>query len=1044
MTEWLERVRGELAGRYRIERELGRGSTATVYLADDLAQQRQVAVKVLHPELVQAVGGQRFLREIRLAASLHHPHLMAIHDSGEANGLFYFVAPYLPDGSLRTLLNRERQLSVDEAMRIAREIADALSYVHEHGIVHRDVKPENILFAGKHACVADFGIARAIEVVLGDTLTSTGLVVGTPAYMSPEQASGERAVDARSDQYSLACVLYEMIAGIPPFVGATAQSVISQRFAHPPSPLTFYRPNLPAGIEAAVARALSVAPADRFDNVGDFVAALDRRAPPVARIDPAMRLRKLQRRWFVAGASAALVVLALFGFNQARERMLAARMAAIDTARFVVLPFADSAGTSTSGIDAAELVRAALSQWRDLELVPTLTVQDRVEEQGTRISSLDDALDLAEDVGAGRAVWGRVSGRESDLRLALYDVPTRRALHEIGPVPIAGDTAERLIASMTNRLLRGAHFTSGVESGELGTRLLAARRAYERGHSAFEKGDFTAAFQEFSRAAAIDNGYAHAHLWAATTGLLLGSASDWQEAARRAISGRSTFDGRESVLAAAVAAMADGRYVEACVSFDAARRLGPLDFISWYGAGECRYHDDAVVRSNRSPSSWVFRSSYHTAANAYLRAVELDRRAYRLPVHDRISRILGTQMGVVRQGHDLTPRHTPFAAYPEIVEDTLAFFPYPIIGHALTVPESRPRDQARAAVERNANLLLRFAYAWARHEPHSADALHAVAAALEAQGELSEVMDRSALTFIRRARALRASPHTALQLGTREVRLLVKAGHFAAARSLADSLLSVWQTPTPQAADLLDGLAALTGRVNALARFNAMLRSEEVAGVRLPSSVREKAAVLDAHAAVGICDQIETRYAELLSDVDRYLPPGNAAAVKSELVADAAMWSAPCPSRAIGLTLTSARNDLVRAQRAFASGRRAEARAILDRMGLRRGVSPAAVSLDHAFQRAWLRAALGDTSGAIRQLDLSLGGLVAQRPSLVARPAEAAALPRSMMLRAELAAGQGDGRMTKYWANAALELWRNAEPELSASTVRLNQLARHP
>jgi len=213
MTDALGRLTAALAGRYRIESELGAGGMATVYLAQDLKHRRQVAIKVLKPELASVLGPERFLREIEIAAQLTHPHILPLYDSGEAEGLLYYVMPYVEGESLRDRITREKQLPLDDALQVARETADALSYAHSHGVIHRDIKPENILLESGHAVVADFGIARAISAAGGERLTETGLAVGTPAYMSPEQAAGEKNLDGRSDLYALGCVLYEMLAG---------------------------------------------------------------------------------------------------------------------------------------------------------------------------------------------------------------------------------------------------------------------------------------------------------------------------------------------------------------------------------------------------------------------------------------------------------------------------------------------------------------------------------------------------------------------------------------------------------------------------------------------------------------------------------------------------------------------------------------------------------------------------------------------------------------------------------------------------------------
>ena len=262
-----------LRDRYVLERELGRGGMATVYLAQDVKHDRPVALKVLHPELAASLGPDRFQREIKLAARLQHPHILTVHDSGETAGQLWFTMPYVEGESLRDRLRRERQLAVEDAVRITREAAQALQYAHEHGVVHRDIKPENLLLTRDgNTLVADFGIARALGGE--ERLTQTGMSVGTPAYMSPEQASGDKTIDARTDVYSLGAVLYELLAGEPPFTGPTAQAMIMKRFTEPVPSVRRGRPSVPEGVDQAIQRALAPVPADRFATAAEFARAL--------------------------------------------------------------------------------------------------------------------------------------------------------------------------------------------------------------------------------------------------------------------------------------------------------------------------------------------------------------------------------------------------------------------------------------------------------------------------------------------------------------------------------------------------------------------------------------------------------------------------------------------------------------------------------------------------------------------------------------------------------------------------------------------------
>ncbi|HEV8455894.1 MAG TPA: serine/threonine-protein kinase, partial [Gemmatimonadales bacterium] len=274
MADLRDRLQRGLADRYRVERELGRGGMATVFLALDLRHKRHVALKVLHPELAQTLGPERFQRELDTVARLQHPHILPVHDSGETAGQLWFTMPFVEGESLRDRLRREQQLPVEVALRIAMDAARALQCAHEHGVIHRDVKPENLLLTKDGSTlVADFGIARALSAG-DDRLTETGISVGTPAYMSPEQAAGDRTLDARTDVYALGAVLYEMLAGEPPFTGPTAQAVIAKRFSGEVPRVRHVRPSVPGSVERAVTRALAPVRADRFTTAAQFADAL--------------------------------------------------------------------------------------------------------------------------------------------------------------------------------------------------------------------------------------------------------------------------------------------------------------------------------------------------------------------------------------------------------------------------------------------------------------------------------------------------------------------------------------------------------------------------------------------------------------------------------------------------------------------------------------------------------------------------------------------------------------------------------------------------
>jgi serine/threonine-protein kinase len=300
-----------LAGRYNIERKIGEGGMATVFLARDERHDRNVAIKLLHEDLGATLGAERFLAEIKTTARLQHPHILPLLDSGSADGLLYYVMPFVDGESLRDRLERERQLSIEDAVRIAREIGDALAHAHAHGIVHRDIKPENILLQGGHALVADFGISLALQQAGGQRMTQTGLSLGTPQYMSPEQAMGEKTIDARADQYALAAVLYEMLTGEPPFTGATVQAVVAKVLSADPEPPSTIRKTIPVSVESAVLKGLAKLPADRFATVSGFVDALGDGATGALLAVPSLRRAttgstERQRAWGIAGATVGL------------------------------------------------------------------------------------------------------------------------------------------------------------------------------------------------------------------------------------------------------------------------------------------------------------------------------------------------------------------------------------------------------------------------------------------------------------------------------------------------------------------------------------------------------------------------------------------------------------------------------------------------------------------------------------------------------------------------------------------------------------------
>jgi TolB-like protein/tRNA A-37 threonylcarbamoyl transferase component Bud32 len=415
MATTVERIRTVLAEHYLVERELGRGGMATVYVAYDLRLDRQVAIKVLRPELAQSLGPARFLREIRIASRLIHPNILPVHDSGTADGLLFYVMPYVTGESLRDHLRRKGPLPLADGLRIAREVAEGLAYAHAQHVVHRDIKPANILLADTHAVIADFGLARAVEAAAEDELTSTGLALGTPPYMSPEQTFGSDQVDGRSDVYGLGCVLYEMLAGEPPFTGPSAQVIAAKHRQLPPPPIRHVRPHVPASVAAAIERALEKVPADRFQSAEEFARAL----ADAHTAAPRMRRRSL--RWgalLLAGAAAlgAIVVAReTRGGVSAAPTSTTAPVSALDPTHIAVLYFDNEGGDSVVRSVANGLTEDLIDQ---LDQVEALSV---ISSNGVRPyrQSAVPPDSIARALGVGTLVSGTVSGSLDRLRVTV-------------------------------------------------------------------------------------------------------------------------------------------------------------------------------------------------------------------------------------------------------------------------------------------------------------------------------------------------------------------------------------------------------------------------------------------------------------------------------------------------------------------------------------------------------------------------------------------------------------------------------------------------
>jgi len=518
--EDLERLTKALADRYRIEREIGSGGMATVFLAQDLKHERQVAVKVLNPDLAQTLGVERFLREIKTAANLTHPHILPLFDSGEADGFLFYVMPHVKGESLRARLTKEKQLPVEDAVQITREIADALAYAHEEGVIHRDVKPANIMLEAGHAVLADFGVAHAVAEAKDERITRTGTSLGTPSYMSPEQATVEQDLDGRSDQYALGCVLYEMLAGHPPFTGAQVEAVVRQHLTEEPPSVTQARPSVTEEVVRVINRALAKNPADRFKTTGEMAAAL------ALTTTPAPSFARGLPKPAVIGVGA-LFALGLFGLAYAVFSW-SERSDLIEN-RVLVVVFENETGDpslDSTGRILVDQINQGLMRTGLFVVVPTPSSLSLAESlQG---GSAEPWRWMADETRAGLVVTGeyylqgdqvRLQGHLTDAREGSLISSPPAVVGPLDSIMVLGDElVERVTVALASRF--DSRF-AGTEGLVHAPPKKEAYTLYLEGVDEMYTGSGLAAHQRFVSAAELDPSFLKAVLMAGLMGVAL-------------------------------------------------------------------------------------------------------------------------------------------------------------------------------------------------------------------------------------------------------------------------------------------------------------------------------------------------------------------------------------------------------------------------------------------------------------------------------------------------------------------------------------------
>jgi eukaryotic-like serine/threonine-protein kinase len=1030
-------MRTALSGRYAVEREIGRGGMATVYLARDLKHDRQVAIKVLAEDLATTIGSTRFLREIRVAAQLLHPNILGLIDSGEADGSLYYIMPYVRGETLRDKLDREKRLSVSEAVRIAREVAGALEHAHEYGVIHRDIKPENILLVnGHHAAVADFGLARAVYNASSTDRTTAGLVLGSVYYMSPEQATGEDDIDGRTDIYSLGCVLFEMLTGSPPFQGKTVQSVLTQQLTAPVPRLRTRRADLTGALDEMVQRTLAKDPGQRLQSAHEFSRELAQisiagQAPRAAR---ARNWLYAHRRLIVPAslaAGAATLLLLPFG-TEVRNRATVLLGAELDTARYVVLPFRHPANVSEN-FSAEHRVHEALQRW-DVDVIDQWQVEAQLADRQGRRLSQRDAKSIALRYRAGRYVMGDVSRSGDSLRVdaAVYDTRTGTRLYRSTPVTFASaNVGATSISKLAVELIFRGAVHGDRPAAPIGTSSYAAYQAYLRGQVALAEFNLATADSSFAKAVESDPDYASAYLWLAQVRAWLSDrASDWQGFAERAAAGEGNLTDRERQLVAALIFMANGQMPEACKIYGKLKAANPLDFVPTYGIGECNRLDSVVVEDPNSASGWSFRSSAQAAAQAYREAFQLVpglHKSFQSRGFDRVRSLMYTAANIRRRGKPLGDT-TTFRAAPSWLGDTLAFVPYPQHEEAAR-PGRRRWHTTVEAVDHQRGLFREIAASWRSAYAASPETLEAMAVALELQG------DSTAIDTLRAARRMTDDEATRRRLAASEVLLLLKfgvpdnAGALGAARTLADSLLRTSSKEDAGNAEIMASLAAMTGRAHTAARL-ARRTAQPSGGIGARTAARERA--LLAYASMGApADSIRRLEQNIVSDIRSTVAAEKQPEMLFKLLNHAAGLSFPVYSFAMHPQIVPFGNVLLRAQLEYVRNNPDSARAILVNLGrTMQGVRPADRTIDVVYPVACLLVSLDDPATAMSWLEPVLNGAPMYPPDYLSRFANAGAFMRALLLRAELARRSGDAVEAARWERPVDILWANADPGL--------------